>query len=383
MLSSVKSNLKVKHLLFALAILVATTYLFTAALNLAAHKKANAGGFSPYNATITPSTTTATVGQTVTITVRSWDYKCAQTGYSSTTSSYCNSYGGVAGTEGTWGSSTITASGGGTTLSTTLLQTGGGPPNPGSFTLNASTAGSKTVTLYDPWKANLGSVTINYFNAASATVSASGSVSGSGSRHASSTSNVAATADGQKPAPAVANPEITQIKIGSQTVSTAKPVVVKVGQPLTLSGKTVANGIVTLYIHSKERTVTTKADKDGIWKYTISQLPVGSHSIEAQVMDPKTKQQSAKTSLLNFAIKPSKSAATTKPIKNNFSPWSMIIFPAILAAAILTAAFFGWRRYGRKKPADASLGADAAIPAPEPSTPEPPASDGSTNPDNT
>lgn len=319
--------------------------VFWGALSAGKHSPTSAAGISAYNATLTASANTATVGQSITFKVYTWDYKCGQTGYSSNTQSGCGPYGGVAGTEPTMGYSTISASGSGSTLSTTLLETYGAN-NPGAFTLTSSAAGSKTVTVIDPWGAPLASATVTFSSPVSSSptpAAASSPGTGSSVSHAATT----ASAPAQPAAPAA--PSVTQVQVEGKTISTAQPATVQVGQPLTLSGKTVANGTVTLYIHSKERTVTVKADKDGIWKYTITQLPVGNHHIEAQVTDPTTKQQSPKTSLLSFAIKPSKNLAAVQPLKNQSNIWGAIAIPGVIALLILVAAFYGYRRYHHRR----------------------------------
>ena len=130
--------------------------------------------------------------------------------------------------------------------------------------------------------------------------------------------------------------------MGTTSVKTSSPVQIQQGQPLVLSGKTVPFGVVTLTIHSTPQTVTTNADKDGNWSYTVTGLDSGDHTVQAAVKDPATGQTSPAAQILAFSIKPVIAKATVK--KSNIK-WVV----AISAVVILLAAGCGWYFWQRKK----------------------------------
>lgn len=94
----------------------------------------------------------------------------------------------------------------------------------------------------------------------------------------------------------------TEIRLGDSIIKPEDAVVIKNNEPLVLSGKTVPNGVVTIYVFSEPKKFTTTADKAGNWSYKVSGLPVGSHHIEAEVTDPATGKTSARSQVLAFTV---------------------------------------------------------------------------------
>lgn len=327
--------MKTKRLIIAFV-----SFFLVGFLILGSHSAVKAGGGGE-NVDISAAPTSLSVGQTTTINVFTYYYHCSD-GNNYLLSSDCT--GSVTGKSGARDALYISVSGSGNTLSTTMITTDSN--GNGSATLSSSVAETKTVSVYEQSLVTggqgslVGSLVVT-FTAAAAPVS-----SAPAATHVIShkTATVAVT-----PVPA---PNVSQIEVGSQAVSSGKPVTVETRQPLVLSGKTVANGTVTLYIHSKLRTVTVKADKNGEWKYVVADLPVGSHHIDAQVTDPATKQESAKASLLDFTVKPSKRLALATTPKNSFNPLGMIALPLVIALVVIGLAVFAWRRLRHAKKAD-------------------------------
>jgi hypothetical protein len=106
---------------------------------------------------------------------------------------------------------------------------------------------------------------------------------------------------------------IDTVKINDNKVSSEDGLVTyDFKQPIILSGKTIANGQVTLYIYSEPRMAVIKANTNGDWSYTISDLEPGDHRIEAETKDPTTGLTSSRTELVKFAVKQAAATATPK-----------------------------------------------------------------------
>lgn len=108
-------------------------------------------------------------------------------------------------------------------------------------------------------------------------------------------------------------------------------------QSITLTGKTVPSGLVTLYIYSEPKTAQVNADAEGNWSHTISDIEPGDHRVEGETKDPTTGLTSARTELAKFAVKSAAAAiqndvsqATAKN-KSSFSP-ALLIIPLLLAS---------------------------------------------------
>ena len=113
------------------------------------------------------------------------------------------------------------------------------------------------------------------------------------------TPSTSSTTTTSSPATAVAAPtattiptavQLSSVLVAGKTVDTSKSIEFNQSQSLKLAGHTTNNGVVSLTIHSTPKTVTTTADANGNWSYTVTGLAPGSHYIEASVTDPVTKQ---------------------------------------------------------------------------------------------
>ncbi len=114
------------------------------------------------------------------------------------------------------------------------------------------------------------------------------------------------------------------------------------GKAVVLSGKTVPNAVIKLYIFSTPREATVTADTAGVWTYTVSGLEEGAHRVEAQVTDPVTKVTSARAKIAAFsvlsAVRTGKTVVSS-PAKKSNSIWAVV---AVLAVALLALASGVW-----------------------------------------
>lgn len=112
-------------------------------------------------------------------------------------------------------------------------------------------------------------------------------------------------------------PKVATVTVDNQPVEQNKAISLSSDQPLTLTGTTVANGIVKLYIFSTLREVSVTADSTGKWEYRIEGLEPGAHHVEAEVTDPATNKTSSRATLAEFTVvEPVAQIATTStPVK--------------------------------------------------------------------
>ncbi len=139
------------------------------------------------------------------------------------------------------------------------------------------------------------------------------------------------------PSSAVAPVKITTIEVQGKTVTPGEPIEMILSQAITLSGTTTPNGLVTLTFHSTPQTVTTTADSKGNWSYTVSDLAIGSHYVDATVTDPVTNNVSAATRLASFTVRSPATATMTKSASSN-TKYLVVAIVAVVALAI--AAYF-------------------------------------------
>lgn len=154
------------------------------------------------------------------------------------------------------------------------------------------------------------------------------------------------------PAPAPETPKPATITIDNAVVDSTKPVEVHEDKPLVLSGKTVANGVVKLYIFSEPKTATVTADKDGNWTYSVTDLPPGDHHIESEVTDPATGRTSARASILAFTVKVAEKTAQTSSAPRQAASAGKSKLPLIIAGIVLLIAaassgFWWWKKRSR------------------------------------
>ena len=153
-----------------------------------------------------------------------------------------------------------------------------------------------------------------------------------GNSPASRTTNSSATT--------VSVPTLNKIRIGNEQVSANKLSTIDVDtkSELVYSGKTIANGKVTLFFHSDPFEESTTADKDGNWSYRLEsgKLPAGEHSLQIAVTDPSTNQTSAKSDPFKFNIKQAAVAGDNK--KESFLTKYLPYLATVLFVVLLGAA---------------------------------------------
>lgn len=337
-----------KKLLFVLTLLLLGAGIITFS------KTATAGGPIAAIFTFSPSSSSATAdGQSViSIGIFAYDYKCSTPdsygSYHYTTDpSYCAANGyGTANTDPLALSNlTVSASGSGNTITPTSIATDG--TGHASFSIKSSVAETKTITI-SAFGGNYiyGTTAISFTNPApvqtpSAPVTTTPKTSAPTTPAATPTQTPAAAT-----ATTPATPNISTVTSGDAPVDTAKPITLDQSKPLVLSGTTVPNGVVTLTIHSTPKTVTTTADKDGHWTYTISGLEAGDHYVEAAVTDPATNKTSPATKVLAFTLtkKPAQTTATTASSPKKQSHAILISTVVVIALAALGGTWYFWRR---------------------------------------
>jgi hypothetical protein len=149
---------------------------------------------------------------------------------------------------------------------------------------------------------------------------------------------------------------LDKANVNSDKIDTSKPVSISESQPITLSGFTVANGVVNLTIHSVVRNEIARANSSGFWSFTIADLEAGAHAVDATVTDPATHLTSPSATLLKFTIKNGApipaSAQIVTPIqktqKKSSTSLFLIIFAVLVVLAAIAAAL--WFRNFHKKP---------------------------------
>lgn len=163
-----------------------------------------------------------------------------------------------------------------------------------------------------------------------------------------------APAPAPTPAPAPAPeppkaPEVASMQIAGQDIADKDNITVESNKPFELKGKTVANGVVKLYIFSTPREATVTADAEGNWTYSIQGLEPGSHHVEAEVTDPATQKTSARSNLVAFTVREAKIAVpvAAAPTKKTSKAWVVwVVASLILIAAV---GLWWWLRKRKQK----------------------------------
>lgn len=152
------------------------------------------------------------------------------------------------------------------------------------------------------------------------------------------------------------------------------------GEPIAISGNTVPNGLVKLYIYSELQEAEVTADSDGNWLYTIEEIESGDHRIEAEVTDPKTNETSERMQIIAFSVEEAQEELDAAPVEE-VDESSGSIMPFIFIAIILVAAVAGGIWWYLKKKKSKNNIPDPITPAPEfqPSEIETPQEDDQTN----
>lgn len=289
-----------------------------------------AGGAPASPARINASAASVQVGSSITFTVHSYNHKCVNdsdpTSYYLNTSPTCGagySYQGEVPAPGS--NITASVSGSGNTLSPAS-----GVANSNGdvqFTLSSTVAEQKTITASEQGTV-VATKTISFTNPAPPPAPAA-------PKPATTT---AAPAPKQAEVAPPASPTL-EIKIDNTLIKADEKPIVHQDKPLVLSGKTVPNGIVNIYVFSEPKKYTTTADKDGIWSFQVpvSELPAGEHHAEAEVTDPATGKTSQRAQVLAFSVQDTPVAEAT----NNTGPSKLAEeasskTPLIAAGAALT-----------------------------------------------
>lgn len=147
-------------------------------------------------------------------------------------------------------------------------------------------------------------------------------------------------------------PEVATLQIAGRNVADKNNITVENNKPFKLTGKTVANGIVKLYIFSTPREASVTADAEGNWAYTIEGLEPGSHHVEAEVTDPATQKTSARGNLIAFTVQEAKKATPTlaaRPVTKTSKTWLLWTMCGLLL--ITGAALWWWLKKRSQKAA--------------------------------
>ncbi len=151
-------------------------------------------------------------------------------------------------------------------------------------------------------------------------------------------------------------PTITKVTVNGTDLTTQStaPMSLPDNKTVTLSGQTVPNGAITLYIFSEPQTAKTTADKDGKWSYVVSGLKAGSHHVEYTVTDPATNATSARAQLLAFTVTAAKktTAASLAPTKHadHHTLWIILGLAVIALAAIAGFAVWWFKLRDKRQP---------------------------------
>jgi hypothetical protein len=253
------------------------------------------GGGGIIGLSLTPSASSTQVGNSITLSLHTYYYHCSSDsnpdpnyGYTIAEPPCPAGYSNPVKQDHANVPATISISGSGNTLSASSVTTDAS--GNAHVTLSSSVAESKTVKVLDPQSndAVKATVAVTFTAAPSATPK---SVSTTTPKPTPAASALAVPA-----APTAA------IKVGSLTVKPDEIPTIKSGQPVSLSGETVANGVITVYVFSEPKKYTVTADKDGNWSYIVSGLEPGEHHVEAEVTDPATGKTSLRAQVLAFKI---------------------------------------------------------------------------------
>jgi hypothetical protein len=161
------------------------------------------------------------------------------------------------------------------------------------------------------------------------------------------------------PIPVVEKPEIPTTKLVDAEGNEITPpegsdkVSFKDKELVVISGVTIPNGIVKLYIFSEPQEAEVTADAEGNWTYTVENLEAGDHRVEVEVTDPATNETSERTEVLAFSVAQAETVEETlatpesadAPVEEDSS--SLIPVIAILGILVLAGAvggYFVWKK---------------------------------------
>ena len=167
------------------------------------------------------------------------------------------------------------------------------------------------------------------------------------------TSTPTATSPAQTPQAAKpTEPTLAAVTVAGETVDAQKPIMVPANKPLVLSGKTVPNGIVKLYIFSEPKTADVTADKDGNWSYEVKDLPAGDHHVEAEITDPTTNKTSERKNVLAFTVAAAAEAPQNPatPTTRSDTPWYIGVIGGFALLGLAGGGFYYWWRKHKHTP---------------------------------
>jgi hypothetical protein len=295
-----------------------------------------AAGGGAYIDTVTASPSSATINSTITIDAYIYNYKCSTPDsygnyYEVEDPNYCASHGYGSPIETAVGGLTryIEVSGSGNTVSPASIKANAS--GHANFTVTSSVAEAKTVTIYEPGRVKRSSTTITF------------------KAPASTPAPKKTTTTTPAPAPEVAAPAALtpeSIQVDGKSVTADQKVSVQQDKSLIVTGKTVANGVVTIYVFSEPKKYTVAADKDGNWTYSLSGLEPGDHHVEAEVTDPATNKTSTRGTILSFAVTaPAKATIATTPVtKSTKNPTVMILGVLLVVLAVIFGYLWFFKR---------------------------------------
>lgn len=211
--------------------------------------------------------------------------------------------------------------------------------------IKSTIVGSKTIIASGPgdWSGH-DRITVNFVAPSGSSAISQGNTSG----QTQTQSQPPTTSSGTPTTPAL---DQLSLNVGNQTfkgneLSTQNQFTA--GGSMIFSGKTIPNGIVTLYFQSDPFEDKATADKDGNWAYTLTKdLGEGEHALQIAVTDPATNKTSEKSAPAKFTLVAAiKSENQTQASKTQDYTWWYV--GGVIVALILTGTL-GFSIYKRKK----------------------------------
>lgn len=147
------------------------------------------------------------------------------------------------------------------------------------------------------------------------------------------------------------------IAVGDRKILDRKNITFNHDEIITLTGRAMPSGIITLYVHSEPKKYEIIANKDGNWSFNITSLAPGKHRIESELTDPVTNKTSPRNQVLSFTVLPAPYTAskTATSMKAN-APSTVALFSiaVLLFVCFVGLALFIKKRSTSKKPAKQS-----------------------------
>lgn len=159
-------------------------------------------------------------------------------------------------------------------------------------------------------------------------------------------------------------PEVPQTKLTDPEGNELKPqegeekITFQDKEPIVLSGTTVPNGEVKLYIFSDPQEATVTADETGAWTYTIENIEPGDHRVEVEVTDPETGETSERKEVLAFAVAQADESSDEEEAlladlvtkENSDSSILILLIVSIVVLAGAGGGAFWWIRRRKQQP---------------------------------